>query len=249
MVSGKHYSEDQTVDRINDKIEKNEKTGCWEWQGALAGNGYAQISVNGETKNVHRIMQQKFNGGYTEEKPFTLHSCDNRKCVNPEHLSRGSHQDNMDDAVDKGRMRGPSFQGDDHPASKVNSEQVKEIRELYAEAKYTQSELADIYNIARTQVGHIVRGEQWQSAEGPVLSEKQRKQIESNHRSKERPYKQGSNHHSTNLTEEDVIEIRKKYHNKSIYQKDLADEYGVARSNIGQIVRGDSWKSAGGPTG
>jgi len=249
MVKGKNYSEDEAVNRIKSNIEKVEETGCWEWQGAKTSRGYGSISVNGEVRYTHRLMQEEFNKPLTEEKPCTCHKCDNPSCVNPDHLFRGSHRDNMDDAAEKGRMNGPNYEGDDHHQAKLNSAQVQSLREDYASGEYTQKELADKYGVARTQIGHIVRGEQWQSAEGPVLSEKQRKQIENNHRSKENPDKQGENHHNSSLTEEDVIEIREKYHDQGVYQKNLADEYGVARSNIGQIVRGDSWESAGGPTG
>ena len=39
---------------------------------------------------------------------FVCHTCDNPRCIDPFHLFLGTHQENVDDAVRKGRMRGPT---------------------------------------------------------------------------------------------------------------------------------------------
>lgn len=57
-----------------------------------------------------------------------MHSCDNPRCVNPEHLVLGTHFDNAMDRTKKGRTR----HGDKHPFAKFTSLQVKMIRELHS---------------------------------------------------------------------------------------------------------------------
>jgi hypothetical protein len=71
--------------------------GCWEWTGYVAPNGYGQIG----SKKVHRVSFEVFKGPIT--KPEVCHTCDNRKCFNPEHLFNGTKSDNQRDSVNKKR--------------------------------------------------------------------------------------------------------------------------------------------------
>tara|TARA_R110000772_G_scaffold184459_4_gene295479 strand:+ start:4970 stop:5431 length:462 start_codon:yes stop_codon:yes gene_type:complete len=86
------------------KFERSE--GCWEWQASLMHKGYGQFGVEGKMKRAHRVSYTL----YVEEIPeglYVCHTCDNRKCVKPEHLFLGTPQDNMDDKIAKGRHKGP----------------------------------------------------------------------------------------------------------------------------------------------
>lgn len=86
-------------ERLDEKYEVITESGCWIWTGAISDTGYG--SINGE--NAHRAMYERYKGAIPPGM-FVLHSCDVRCCVNPAHLSVGSQQDNMDDAVRKGRV-------------------------------------------------------------------------------------------------------------------------------------------------
>jgi len=79
------------------------ESGCWEWQGSIGSDGYGSMNAKscGE-HNSHRLSYRIFKGQIPQNK-IVLHSCDNRLCCNPEHLSLGWHSDNTQDALAKGR--------------------------------------------------------------------------------------------------------------------------------------------------
>jgi hypothetical protein len=55
-------------------------------------------------------------------------------------------------------------------------------------------------------------------------------------------FPRGSTHHSSKLTESQVIAIRSRYTTGQVTQTALAQEYGVSTVLIGLIVRHKSWK-------
>lgn len=76
--------------------------GCLEWQGNLLRSGHAIIRIFNKPTLIHRfVWEQKI--GDIPEGLCVCHHCDNPKCINPDHLFLGTHQDNMTDMVLKGR--------------------------------------------------------------------------------------------------------------------------------------------------
>ena len=77
--------------------------GCWMWKGAKMWKGYGHARVKGRVVRVHRLVYQLTRGPI----PLglrVLHTCDERACVNPEHLFLGNDRDNTRDAMHKGRL-------------------------------------------------------------------------------------------------------------------------------------------------
>ena len=82
---------------------KKEKNGCWEWQYGLTASGYGSYRAHGEAV-AHRVQYtQTF--GPIPHNMLVCHTCDTPRCVNPEHLFLGTHQDNMEDMRVKKRAR------------------------------------------------------------------------------------------------------------------------------------------------
>lgn len=93
------------------------------------------------------------------------HTCDNRKCVNPQHLILETHEYNMKDRNNKGRQakgngtRGSK--GEKNPSAKLNWIKVCEIRELRKLGK-TYNWLSKKYHVSPSTIAAIARNEIWQ---------------------------------------------------------------------------------------
>jgi len=79
----------------------DEATGCWNWTRHVGKNGYAWFRQDGHG-HAHRWAYARFCGPIPPGL-WVLHSCDNRRCVNPAHLFLGTNGDNIRDMVAKGR--------------------------------------------------------------------------------------------------------------------------------------------------
>ena len=66
---------------------------CWNWTGS-GRERYGTIRINGKTLSAHRVSYCLFVGPIPKNL-MILHSCDNKSCVNPNHLSVGTHEENM----------------------------------------------------------------------------------------------------------------------------------------------------------
>lgn len=130
---------------------------CIEWRGCRKPDGYGLVNVDGRTRRAHRVAYEKVHGPIPDGM-FVCHTCDNRGCVNPEHLWLGTPADNMRDMAEKGRARGS--RGERHHAAKLTSALVAEIRQRAAVGEL-QKDLAAEYGVSRSTVSKVATGRLW----------------------------------------------------------------------------------------
>lgn len=110
----KSYDRTCIIERFESKIEIDDKTGCWIWNGWRSegyGGFYCCYEGKGKIYPAHRLSYMIYNRDIPDELQV-LHKCNNKPCVNPEHLYIGTHQDNMNDLRDAGTLAGrnnPNF--------------------------------------------------------------------------------------------------------------------------------------------
>lgn len=93
------------AERLADNSVPEPNTGCVLWLGAVNTKGYGLMSVDDVMRMVHRLAYEVDNGPIP---PRTLvcHKCDQPSCIRADHLFSGTHKDNAQDKVAKGRGRG-----------------------------------------------------------------------------------------------------------------------------------------------
>jgi hypothetical protein len=129
-------------------------SGCWLWTGSYGGGGYGNAKVAGKGMNSSRAMWTVTFGD--PGKLHVLHKCDNRACVNPDHLFLGTNQDNQIDCVRKGRK--VALVGQSNGNSKLTDDQANEIRCRYAMGYRSSPKLGREYGVSFMTVLRIVHG-------------------------------------------------------------------------------------------
>lgn len=147
-------------DFIERFMAKVDRSGCcWEWTAMMSTRGYGRIKINGRRVSAHRVSWTIHNGPIPEGL-WVLHRCDNRRCVNPEHLFLGTHEENMRDMREKGR----ASSGEARYNAKLTESDVAEIRRLRAEGSRLRP-LAERFGVTVQVVSSIALGRKWRSHE------------------------------------------------------------------------------------
>ncbi len=138
------------VEHVRSRLTAITAAGCWEWTGAKALQGYGviRVQVGGKSKllRVPRIMCEAVHGPCPEGKDRVLHSCDNPPCANPDHLRWGTAQENIQDAIQRGRL-----------ASKLDPDRVRSIRQ---DPRNHQLIAAD-YGVSDALIDQVKSGKAW----------------------------------------------------------------------------------------
>jgi hypothetical protein len=135
---------------------------CLEWDGPTDAHGYGRFSWLGKSSaKAHRVSYAIAHADGELPPPHALvcHTCDNRKCVKPEHLYLGTPADNMNDRDNRGRH--VSSHGEHNGASKLSESDVLEIREAYKAGGCSQRELGLRYGVNQQTVGRLVNHKTW----------------------------------------------------------------------------------------
>ena len=136
----------------NTDVEGDE---CWEWMGSVNSDGYGDLKIEGRAKKAHRLSYELAYGEVPRGKKV-CHTCDNRKCVRPDHLFVGTDADNHADRNAKGRQA----KGEKHGRAKLTEDDVVEIKMRLA-AGESRGQIARDFGVDTAAVRFIDVGEHW----------------------------------------------------------------------------------------
>lgn len=139
------------------KFVADENTGCWVWVASIGQYGYGQLGwKEGESMKwgrAHRVAYELYVGPVPKG-VHVLHRCDNRRCVNPDHLFLGNHAENMRDMAAKGRRKGIAFGARNGNAKLIDAD-VLEIRSSYHRGTL-QRVIAQRFGVSRATVSRVI---------------------------------------------------------------------------------------------
>lgn len=133
---------------------------CWEWFPNVDKFGYGKFHIHDEegkriTVRVHRFSWfLKF--GPIPDGLCVCHKCDNRKCVNWNHLFLGTLADNNVDRMKKGR----GVHGEKQRSAKLKEKDIPVIRKMISEGK-NYGVIGKIFGVSDESIGGIARGKYW----------------------------------------------------------------------------------------
>lgn len=188
---------------------------CWMWKSGFFKSGYGNFWAQSQGQCAHRVSYSIAYGDIPNGMQV-LHRCDNPACVNPGHLFLGTHQDNMDDKIAKGRQpvgdeSGPRKHKDRMARGEKNGSRLHPERLCRGDN-----------HPARLRPERMARGDQNGSRLHPEL------------------LKRGETHGMTTLNSDQVLSIRKlRESGESVIS--LAERYGVCKSTIRNIEKRVTW--------
>ena len=140
------------IDRFLRRVNKNGKLvsvelgNCWEWLGAYYTTGYGQLVKDVWDEELTHRWSYKYYIGDIPDKKLVRHKCDNRSCVNPDHLELGDSKENVKDMLERNK---------NNPCGrKFNKEQMEDIKKIREEGK-TYQEIATLYNCNRRTIERL----------------------------------------------------------------------------------------------
>ena len=146
------------AERFQGKYKITE-SGCWEWTATKNRYGYALLKNIPDTRPrmifAHRVSWL-IHHGEIPDGLHVLHTCDNRKCVNPEHLFLGTKTDNAKDRDNKNRQAFGARNGN----AKYSEEDIFRIYEMY-DSGMSNVEIAKKLDGSRITIWEITSGRKW----------------------------------------------------------------------------------------
>lgn len=141
--------------RIEYEVDDN---GCWNYTSHHFSNGYPRFKRKRKGYNLSNYVYNLINQVCILPGFVILHKCDNPACINPEHLTLGTHKDNVDDKIQKGRD--VTIVGSERSTAILDEEKVREIK-IKLRNNQSMASIAREYGVAPTTIQNIRDGRNW----------------------------------------------------------------------------------------
>lgn len=159
--------------RFWDKVNVLTPDKCWEWKAYCTSQGYGHFGVNQIPEQAHRIAWTIVNGPIPEGK-MICHTCDNKKCCNPNHLYRG---DAFTNSVDRSVRNPESLKNFNGPKPKLHEGEIWLINKLNiprhnnwatSQHKFSAKYVAKMFRVSCSTIFRIWNSPGYISKEGYV---------------------------------------------------------------------------------
>lgn len=222
-------------DRFWAKVDKEHPSGCWVWTANKNNQGYGMFRPGGlaPKRLAHRLAFEDAHGPIPAG-GIILHSCDNPRCVNPDHLRVGNYKDNVADMDQRGRRVINPARGEAKPNTSMTDDRVIAIRKAYVSG-VPISEIRTCFGVSDAAFHDYVSGKSFAHVLGrdgsPDLAA-----LKSEARRRRR--------NNARLDQATADEIRRRLASGERGVK-LAAEYGVHKATISDIKRNKIWPPYG----
>jgi len=147
-------SADERISLFWARVAKEPDSDCWTWKGKVTRDGYGAVKIFGVVRGAHRVAYE-IEYQDAADGLCVMHSCDNPLCCNPAHLFKGTHTDNMQDMIRKGRQKSGGKK-----RTILNFESAEKIRLDFAGGK-SKHAISREYGVCPLHVRHIIAGRYW----------------------------------------------------------------------------------------
>jgi len=137
--------DEHVIDRFWSKVRIAGENDCWLWIASKNQDGYGRFRWKKIKRQAHHVAFFLAKGSWPS---YLLHSCDTPACVNPRHLSEGTHRQNIQEAATKGRFFG---------GAACYQAEVPRVRDLIA-CGCTNAEIANWLAIDASIISRIRHG-------------------------------------------------------------------------------------------
>jgi hypothetical protein len=158
------------VARFNAKVTRGEPTECWNWAGALR-NGYGAIKHRGHVLGSH-VVAYRIAKGEVAADQCVKHSCDNRMCCNPDHLTAGTYGENVREMFDRRSVN--TSQGIKSYCAVLNDEIVALARALNMVRGYGCGSLSRVIDRNKNTLKGVICNYTWKHLPWPTREEAER---------------------------------------------------------------------------
>jgi hypothetical protein len=134
------------------KIDSYNNIPCRLYQGHLDVNGYPHINFKYINYFAHRIICAWKNNNGNKENLHVLHKCNNKSCIESNHLFYGNDKENSRDLVKSGKSE----------QFKLNLQKAREIRENPDNGSSEgKKKLAESYGVSLKTIYSVLRNRSW----------------------------------------------------------------------------------------
>jgi hypothetical protein len=131
-----------------------QSNGCWIWKMNCRNGGYGTLKVDGMVIAAHRLSAEVWIADRILEKhEIVCHKCDNKLCINPDHLFIGTNRDNTLNMIRKGRRKAPVMR---------TMEEKKEIKRLLSIGT-SYGDIRKIHNVDWCTLSRVANDYLWKS--------------------------------------------------------------------------------------